>query len=139
MDGMARRRIRIRKLRVLVLLVLVGAIATLGYHVLATSSSPAAPAVEAVPGTVWPAAGQAAFVEGGQTEIHAGPRQHAAPIASVAKVMTAYLVLRDHPLGVGEDGPTIPLTDADVADTERRSRQRESVVPIVAGEELTER
>src|SRR5438445_8673727 len=53
--------------------------------------------------------------------------------------MTAYLVLRDHPLGVGDDGPTITLTDADVADTDRRSRQRESVVPIVAGEQLTER
>src|SRR5438270_1027511 len=64
---------------------------------------------------------------------------HAAPIARVARVMTAYLVLRDHPLGVGEDGSTITLTDADVADTDRRSRQRESVVPIVAGEQLTER
>jgi serine-type D-Ala-D-Ala carboxypeptidase (penicillin-binding protein 5/6) len=48
-------------------------------------------------------------------------------------------VLRGHPLGVGDDGPTITLTDADVADTDRRGRQRESVVPIVAGEQLTER
>jgi serine-type D-Ala-D-Ala carboxypeptidase (penicillin-binding protein 5/6) len=54
-------------------------------------------------------------------------------------VMTAYLVLRDHPLRPGQDGPTITLTDADVADTERRRRQRESVVSIAAGEQLTER
>jgi D-alanyl-D-alanine carboxypeptidase (penicillin-binding protein 5/6) len=40
---------------------------------------------------------------------------------------------------VGDDGPTITLTDADVADTDRRGRQRESVVPVVAGEQLTER
>ena len=53
---------------------------------------------EAVPGTVWPADGQAAFILTGQPQVHAGPNQHAAPIASVAKVMTAYLVLRDHPL-----------------------------------------
>jgi len=53
--------------------------------------------------------------------------------------MTAYLVLRDHPLRLGEEGPTISLTDADVADTDRRRRQRESVVSIVAGEQLTER
>ena len=53
--------------------------------------------------------------------------------------MTAYLVLRDHPLRLGEDGPTITLTDADVADTDRRRRQQESVVPIAAGEQLTER
>jgi len=92
----------------------------------------------AVPATAWPAYGQAA-VQIGQSRIQAGPNQHAAPIASVAKVMTAYLVLRDHPLGVGEEGPTITLTGADVADTDRRSRQRESVVPIVAGERLTER
>jgi D-alanyl-D-alanine carboxypeptidase (penicillin-binding protein 5/6) len=53
--------------------------------------------------------------------------------------MTAYLVLRDHPLRLDQDGPTITLTDADVADTDRRRRQQESVVPVVAGERLTER
>ena len=52
--------------------------------------------------------------------------------------MTAYLVLRDHPLRLGEDGPTITLTDADVADTDRRRGQEESVVSIAAGEQLTE-
>jgi D-alanyl-D-alanine carboxypeptidase (penicillin-binding protein 5/6) len=52
--------------------------------------------------------------------------------------MTAYLVLRDHPLQLGQDGPTITLTDADVADSELRSRRGESVVPIAAGEQLTE-
>ena len=74
-----------------------------------------------------------------QSQVQAGPNQHSAPIASVAKVMTAYLVLRDHPLGPDEDGPTITLTDADVADTGRRFGQHESVVPIAAGEQLTER
>jgi D-alanyl-D-alanine carboxypeptidase (penicillin-binding protein 5/6) len=124
--------------------------AALGYRLLASSSSTGAPSVDAVqnehrvargaalPGTVWPSSGQAA-VQIGQSRIQAGPNEHAAPIASVAKVMTAYLVLRDHPLGVGEEGPTIALTGADVADTDRRSRQRESVVPIVAGEQLSER
>ncbi|HEY4348755.1 MAG TPA: hypothetical protein VGM80_14320 [Gaiellaceae bacterium] len=69
----------------------------------------------------------------------AGPNQHVAAIASVAKVMTAYLVLRDHPLRLGDEGPTITLTDADVADTVRRAGQDESVVPVEAGEQLTER
>jgi D-alanyl-D-alanine carboxypeptidase (penicillin-binding protein 5/6) len=53
--------------------------------------------------------------------------------------MTAYLVLRDHPLRPGQDGPTITLTDADVADTDRRREQQESVVSVAAGEQLTER
>ena len=136
--------------RVAGLLVVIAAIAAvLGHQLLAPSSSTTAPPTDrlsneyhgvlgrALPSTAWPAYGQAA-VQIGQSQVQAGPNQHAAPIASVAKVMTAYLVLRDHPLGVGEDGPTITLTDADVADTERRSRQRESVVPIVAGEQLSE-
>jgi D-alanyl-D-alanine carboxypeptidase (penicillin-binding protein 5/6) len=94
---------------------------------------------DAVPAAVWPVDGQAAFIRSGQSEIHAGPRQHPAPIASVAKVMTAYVVLRDHPLRPGEDGPVITLTAADVADTAARSAHHESVVPIEAGERLTER
>jgi D-alanyl-D-alanine carboxypeptidase (penicillin-binding protein 5/6) len=93
----------------------------------------------AVPRDVWPANGQAAFIETGESVIHAGPNQHPAPIASVAKVMTAYVVLRDHPLGAGDDGPAITLTDADLADTDLRRGLGESVVSVAAGEELTER
>jgi D-alanyl-D-alanine carboxypeptidase (penicillin-binding protein 5/6) len=128
------------RIRVAWLLVVVAAIAAaLGYQSLASSPSTAAPpASPALPSTVWPAAGQAAFVETGRSQIQAGPNQHAAAIASVAKVMTAYLVLRDHPLRPGEDGPTITLDGVDVADTERRATQEESVVPIAAGEQLTE-
>jgi len=122
----------------------------LSYQLLASSSSTATSTTDVlriehrgglgkVPSTVWPAYGQAAFVQTGQSQVQAGPNQHAAPIASVAKVMTAYLVLRDHPLRLGQDGPTITLTDADVADTDRRLRQQESIVPIAAGEQLTER
>jgi serine-type D-Ala-D-Ala carboxypeptidase (penicillin-binding protein 5/6) len=148
----ATRRIRIRRIRVAGLLVVVAAIAAaLGYQLLASSSSTAPSSGEvlrserrgasgkALPSSVWPADGQAAFVLTGQSQVQAGPHQHAAPIASVAKVMTAYLVLRDHPLRPGQDGPTITLTDADVADTDRRRRQQESIVAIAAGERLTER
>ena len=146
------RRIRIRRIRVAGLLVVIAAIgAALGSQLLASSSSTIASSIDvlrgerrgalgdAVPSTVWPAYGQAAFVQTGQSQVQAGPNQHAAAIASVAKVMTAYLVLRDHPLQVGQDGPAITLTDADVADTDRRRGQRESVVAIAAGEQLTER
>jgi D-alanyl-D-alanine carboxypeptidase (penicillin-binding protein 5/6) len=134
---------RRRRIRVAGLLVVIAAIAaSLGLRLGASSTSTAASterAREAVPSTVWPEHGQAAFVETGESQIHAGPNQHAAPIASVAKVMTAYLVLRDHPLDAGEDGETITLTDTDVADTDRRRAQQESIVSIVAGEQLTER
>src|SRR6185436_1007442 len=92
-----------------------------------------------LPRSVWPADGQAAVLLGGHGWIQASRNQHAAPIASVAKVMTAYLVLRDHPLEPGEDGPIITLSAADVADTYRRAAQQESIVPVAAGEQLTER
>jgi D-alanyl-D-alanine carboxypeptidase (penicillin-binding protein 5/6) len=146
------RRIRIRRARVAGLLVGIAAIAAaLGYQSLTPSTSTAAPPIdvlrnerrgalgEALPGTGWPPHGQAAFIRTGQSQVQAGPNQHPAAIASLAKVMTAYLVLRDHPLRLGQDGPTIRLTDADVADTDRRRRQQESVVSIAAGEQLTER
>jgi serine-type D-Ala-D-Ala carboxypeptidase (penicillin-binding protein 5/6) len=123
----------------------------LGYRSLSSSSSTSASPIDilagghrdalagAVPDAVWPPDGQAAFVATGRTQIQAGPRQHAAPIASVAKVMTAYVVLRDHPLQSGQDGPTITLGGDDVDDTNRRASQEESVVPVVEGERLTER
>ena len=144
------------------LLIVIAATAALGYQTLQASSSRAAlpPAVRdghrlalnetppstvgpvhreaSLPNSVWPADGQAAVILTGQPRIHAGPNQHAAPIASVAKVMTAYLVLRDHPLRPGVEGPTITLTAADVDDTARRAGQHESVVPVAAGEQLTE-
>jgi serine-type D-Ala-D-Ala carboxypeptidase (penicillin-binding protein 5/6) len=145
----ARTTTRRSTIRVAGLLVVVAAISVvLGHQLLATSSPTASPVDvlrgeyggalgEALPGRVWPADGQAA-VRIGQSHVQAGPNQHAAPIASVAKVMTAYIVLRDHPLQLDQDGPTITLTDADVADTDRRRVQDESVVSIAAGERLTE-
>jgi serine-type D-Ala-D-Ala carboxypeptidase (penicillin-binding protein 5/6) len=136
------RRIRIRWIRVAGLLVVVATTVAVGYRLAASSSSTGAASldvVRSVPSTVWPAYGQAAFVRAGESTIQAGPNQHGAAIASVAKVMTAYLVLRDHPLGPNQEGPTIALTDEDAADTDRRRAQDESVVPVAAGEELTER
>ena len=112
-------------MRLVCLLAVIGSIAAAcGRQLLWSSSSTAAPPVavarhaDRLSNMVWPADGQAA-VRLGSSRIHVGPRQHPAAIASVAKVMTAYLVLRDHPLGLGEDGPTITLTDADVVDTDR--------------------
>jgi serine-type D-Ala-D-Ala carboxypeptidase (penicillin-binding protein 5/6) len=138
------RHVRIRWGRVAGLLAVVAAMAAaLGYKAVASSPVDAVrraqrgAAGEALPGTVWPAHGQAA-VRIGQSQLQAGPNQHPASIASVAKVMTAYLVLRDHPLGPGESGPAITLTEADAADADRRRARGESVVSVGAGERLTE-
>jgi len=144
------RPIRIRWIRVVALLAAVAALAACSRWVLTSSPSSGASTFEAtrsqrggalgkeLPAAVWPADGQAS-VQIGHSPVQAGPNQHAAAIASVAKVMTAYLVLRDHPLGPGQDGPMITLTEADVADADRRREQEESVVSVAAGERLTER
>jgi D-alanyl-D-alanine carboxypeptidase (penicillin-binding protein 5/6) len=119
-------------------LVIVAMIGTTGARSLG-SPPPAETSSQAVASDVWPSTGQAALVFSGQSTVEASPDQRAAPIASLAKVMTAYLVLRDHPLALDQPGPTIGLTAADVADLTVRRDRGESVVTVVAGEQLTER
>ena len=61
------------------------------------------------------------------------------PIASVAKVMTAYVVLHDHPLPGGGSGPDIVVQPSEAAAYPSQVRDGDSLVPVVAGEMLTER
>jgi serine-type D-Ala-D-Ala carboxypeptidase (penicillin-binding protein 5/6) len=61
------------------------------------------------------------------------------PIGSVAKGMTALVVLSIHPLAPGESGPSLTMTSADVVLYRRALAQDGSAVPVRAGEILTER
>jgi serine-type D-Ala-D-Ala carboxypeptidase (penicillin-binding protein 5/6) len=61
------------------------------------------------------------------------------PIASLAKIMTAYLVLSSHPLPAGASGPVITVTAADASAYAGDQRQSQSVVKVIPGEKLTER
>ncbi len=65
----------------------------------------------------------------------ASPREQPAPIASLAKVMTAYLTLARYPLSGAQDGFTITITE----DQAQAEAQGQSVVSVRAGEQLTER
>jgi serine-type D-Ala-D-Ala carboxypeptidase (penicillin-binding protein 5/6) len=80
----------------------------------------------------------AAVVLGGGP-VHATPHAREVPIASVAKVMTAYVVLQRRPIPEGAAGFTLNVTRADVSDWHRRVARGESTVPVRAGEKLTER
>lgn len=84
-----------------------------------------------------PGAGQAAYAFG-SGPIHRGPSQHVAPIASMAKLMTAYLVLRAAPM-TRPGGFTMTVTRRDVADWRLRQSRGESTVAVRVGERLTER
>jgi D-alanyl-D-alanine carboxypeptidase (penicillin-binding protein 5/6) len=61
------------------------------------------------------------------------------PIASVAKVMTAYLTLREHPLAAGEEGFVVRITPAEVEEQKQRLALGESTVSVKAGEQISER
>lgn len=61
------------------------------------------------------------------------------PIASVAKVMAALVVLDAHPLAAGAEGPTLAMSDADVALYRQTLADNGSNLPVTAGEHLTER
>jgi D-alanyl-D-alanine carboxypeptidase (penicillin-binding protein 5/6) len=102
-----------------------------------------APAALSVPGAAptlpWPALGQARVDVEGLGTLGGSGNGSSVPIGSVAKVMTAYVVLKDHPLNDGESGPSITITAADVADYHARIPSGQSLVPVEAGEQLTER
>ncbi|WNE98311.1 D-alanyl-D-alanine carboxypeptidase [Streptomyces luomodiensis] len=62
----------------------------------------------------WPDQGQSAAEVEGVGTLGTSGEQKPVPIASVTKVMTAYVVLKDHPLKAGEEGPKIKI-DAQAA------------------------
>jgi D-alanyl-D-alanine carboxypeptidase (penicillin-binding protein 5/6) len=86
----------------------------------------------------WPRRGQAAYVLDGAGPA-ASPNEQPAPIASLAKVMTAYLTLERYPLNGTGDGFTMTVTAAQVRAEAQDAALDQSVVPVRAGEQLTER
>ena len=69
----------------------------------------------------------------------ASPHEQPVPIASLAKVMTAYLTLKRYPLSGAQDGFTITVTAAQAQAEAQDAAQDQSVVAVQAGEQLTER
>ena len=67
----------------------------------------------------------------------AGPAQPR-PIASITKVMTAYVILKSHPLQAGQSGPVIDLTTRDAQRWLEMLAQDQSSLPVTAGQRLTQ-
>jgi len=87
----------------------------------------------------WASRGQGALVASGVGTVSATGGSVPVPIASVAKVMTALVVLADHPLAAGAPGPSLLLTAQDAADYQRRLPTGQSLLAVSAGERLSER
>ncbi|WP_078621198.1 D-alanyl-D-alanine carboxypeptidase family protein [Streptomyces aurantiacus] len=87
----------------------------------------------------WPREGQTSvLVEGlgARGELGTKGTQTPVPIASVTKVMTAYVILRAHPLRAGESGPDITVDQQAAAES---VSSVESSVPVREGQRLSER
>ena len=93
----------------------------------------------AAPTLPWPKAGSAELMIEGMGRLGGSGGSAPQAIGSVAKVMTAYLILKNHPLKGDDQGPTITVTAADVADYQSRIPSGQSLVPVTKGERLTER
>lgn len=87
----------------------------------------------------WPDTGQSAVAVSGTQILETHGKQVAEPTASVAKVITALVALQQKPLAPDESGPSITLSDADVTLYNNYVAVGGSVVPVIAGEVMTQR
>jgi D-alanyl-D-alanine carboxypeptidase (penicillin-binding protein 5/6) len=86
---------------------------------------------------VWPSVGSAALVIP-SLGVERSWHDKVQPIASLTKLMTAYVVLKRFPLGVGESGPCVTISSDDVAAYEQMKSTDQSVVAVASGESICE-
>ncbi|MFD5423990.1 hypothetical protein [Streptomyces sp. NPDC127084] len=79
----------------------------------------------------WPAEGQAAVSAAGLGSLGTSGEQMPVPIASVTKAMTAYVILKDHPLKRGEEGPMIEIDAKGAEEGGRDKTDNESTLNSV--------
>jgi D-alanyl-D-alanine carboxypeptidase (penicillin-binding protein 5/6) len=104
--------------------------------------APSVPAAHTVSGTrpalPWPSTGEAAVTLTGFGPLGSSGQSAPVPIASLAKVMAALVVLHDHPVAPGQAGPAVVITPAEAAAYKAESAAGDSVAPVTAGERLSE-
>lgn len=86
----------------------------------------------------WPSTGQAALGAVGYGLLASHGTQKPVPTASVAKLITALMVLRMKPLSPGEQGPMLTLGQADIDLYNSYVSQGGSVSAVADGEQITE-
>jgi len=91
------------------------------------------------PSLAWPSQGSAAIIVPQLSVAAASPNQPRQPIASLTKLMTAWVALHRLPLAVGETGPCEIVNASDMALYNYDNATDQSGVKIVMGETLCER
>ncbi|WP_445270738.1 serine hydrolase [Streptomyces sp. DSM 41634] len=84
----------------------------------------------------WPAKGQGAVLLSGSGEVGTFGEQKPVPTASVAKVMTAYVILKGHPLRMADPGPDITVDAKTVSDGKAENESR--IVGLTAGQKFSQ-
>ncbi|MEU4104488.1 serine hydrolase [Streptomyces tanashiensis] len=84
----------------------------------------------------WPTEGQSSAEVEGIGSLGTRGEQTPVPIASITKVMTAYVILTDHPMSADEQGKTVT---ADPQAADESYSPTESTAPLVAGHDYTQR
>ncbi|QQE78966.1 D-alanyl-D-alanine carboxypeptidase family protein [Alicyclobacillus sp. SO9] len=135
-----------RLLRSIIVAVIVLAIVVVGIVQLTRPIPPVAMKTNvkqvSIPGKlspVFPSQGEAAIGEESLGVIQETKSEQPVPIASLTKMMTAYLLLQAKPLKVGENGPTTTITQHDVQVYNKDVANGDSVLKVQVGEKLTER
>jgi serine-type D-Ala-D-Ala carboxypeptidase (penicillin-binding protein 5/6) len=137
---------RRRQSRKILALLAAGALSLTGFVIAQLTAEPAkplpAPVIRRSPqlgAVAWPAYGESAADISGVGLVPGPGATRPVPIASVAKVMTAYVVLRDHPLVAGASGPVIRIGPEEAAAYASQVSSGDSLVRVAAGEIITER
>jgi D-alanyl-D-alanine carboxypeptidase (penicillin-binding protein 5/6) len=134
-----RRRVLAWLIAIVLIALLAGAIAQWVRPLPATSL-----AIQDVrlPGTTptfaWPSTGEAAAAVEGSGTLGQVRGSQPVPVAGLIDVLTAYVILSDHPLAQGADGPSIPVTSDTLTAYQNGQASQQSEVPVAAGESLTE-
>lgn len=91
------------------------------------------------PSLPWPGEGQGYMAATGLGTVGSFGEQKGVPIGSVAKAMTAYIVLKDHPLKKGEEGPSITVDAKAEAEGGLDAVNESTLNTVKKGDKLTEK
>ncbi|MFD7837146.1 hypothetical protein [Streptomyces sp. NPDC059761] len=86
----------------------------------------------------WPKEGQGYMAAAGLGTVGSFGEQKPVAIGSVAKTMTAYVILKNHPLKKGEKGPLIDIDKTAVDDGAKSSEGESTVGTLKAGDKINE-
>ncbi|PLW72188.1 D-alanyl-D-alanine carboxypeptidase [Streptomyces sp. SCUT-3] len=89
------------------------------------------------PSIPWPDSGQAALDVEGLGTFGSSGEQKPVPIASVAKTMTAYVILKDRPIKPGSKGAMLTM-DKQAAEDSGLSSEGESTINVTEGQKISQ-